>query len=101
MFEIVEIKKLDRPGRRLKGLATIRLHCPWGDIDLLNWRIIKQDSGRWYIQIPSTTWKSLDDDQIHFQELIRMPRELQQKIELEILTRWHKEVDNGSNDAKQ
>ena len=98
MFEILEVKRLDRQGKRLKGLASVRISTNSGLIDLLNWRIVKQDNGRLYIQVPSVSWKSEEDGEIRFQQLIRMPRELQQKIELEILTRWLKE--NGDEDTR-
>ena len=91
VFEVLEIRKVSHPGKGLKALASVRLHTNLGNIDLLNFRIIKQDNGRWYVQIPSVNWLSQADSKIHFQPLIQMPSDLQQKIELEIIRLWLKE----------
>ncbi len=75
----------------LKAFVDIRV----GDWLITDWRIVKQDNQRAWVSVPQTSWKDSVTGETRYHNLLTIPSELKQRIDVEILHAWDKEFANG------
>jgi len=83
--KVIEIRLLS-DGRPLKAFADVQV----GDWIIHDWRIIKHDGQRAWVSVPQASWKD-QDGKVKYRALLSIPGELQQRIEVAILSAWEKE----------
>lgn len=93
-IEILEIR-LIQGANPLKGLATIKV----GDWITYDWRIVKRDGERILIQVPQTMWRN-QNGQSRYKSLLSIPKDLQQRIEVAILSALEKEIYHEKQNSK-
>lgn len=94
-IEVIEIRLLNG-NRPLKGFADVKL----GDIIIRDFRIIKQNGQRAFVSPPQVSWKDPDTGEIKFKGVLTIPPEQKQRIDLEILSAFQKEMEKRQ-DAKR
>lgn len=87
-IKVTEFRLLpgDRP---LKAFASVQVDY-WTTYD---WRIIKREGGRAQVSVPQASWRN-KEGKVQYRALLSIPRELQQRIEVAILSAWEKELAN-------
>jgi len=88
--EVLQFKHRD--GSFLKAYVTVRV----GDWIIHEWRVVKRDGCRAQVDFPQATWRS-PDGRVRYQNLLDIPGELKQRIEVAILAAWEKERENGAS----
>lgn len=83
--KILGMRRLN-DGRPLKAFVSVQIDG-WTVNDF---RIIQQNGQRAWVSPPQVSWKG-DDGKLRYRPLLSMPPESQQRIEVTILSAWHKE----------
>lgn len=92
-IKILRIQLLPDDGRPLRARVDILV----GDWIIYDWRIIKQGNGRAQISVPLISWRGRDG-RVRYKELMTIPGELKQRIDVQILAAWEKEIGRGRMD---
>ena len=87
-IRVVEIRLLnnDKP---LKGFADIKMDH-W---IIRDFRIIKQTGGRAFVSPPQASWKDPETGEIKYKGILTIPPEQKQRIDVEILSAFQREVE--------
>jgi len=93
-IEVIEIRPLN-DGRPLKAFADVQV----GDWVIHDFRIIKQDGQRAFVSPPQVSWKDPTTREIKYKGILTIPPEQKQRIDLEILSAFQKEMEKTN--AKQ
>jgi len=93
-IEVFEIRLLNS-NRPLKGFADVKLD----DIIIRDFRIIKQNGQKIFVSSPQVSWKDPETGEIKFKGILTIPPEQKQRIDLEILSAFQKEMEKTN--AKQ
>lgn len=94
-IDVIEIRLLN-VNRSLKAFADVKL----GDIIIRDFRIIKQDGQKVFVSPPQVSWKDPETGEIKFKGILTIPPEQKQRIDLEILSAFQKEMEKRQ-DAKK
>lgn len=92
-IKIVRIQLSPDDGRPLRARVDIQI----GDLVIYDWRIIKQSNQRAQVSVPQISWRDREG-RVRYRELMTMPGELKQRIDVQILAAWQKEIDRGRMD---
>ena len=84
-IKVIEIRLLgdDRP---IKAFVDVQI----GDWIIHDWRILKRNDERAWVCVPQVSWKD-PNGKVKYRSLLSIPRELQQRVEVAILSAWEKE----------
>ena len=87
--------------RLMKGDHPVRAYVSIraGDWIVHEWRIIQRPGYRAVVQVPITSWKD-HDGRVQYRALLSMPADLQQQIEVAILSAWAKEKQNAEKQVQ-
>jgi DNA-binding cell septation regulator SpoVG len=82
----------DKP---LKAFCDVRV----GDWIVRDFRILKQNGQRAFVSPPQVSWRDPETGEIKYKGILTIPPEQKQRIEVEILSAFQKEMEkkNGSN----
>ncbi len=78
------------PGKPLRAFADIRID----DWVIYDFRITKQNGQRAFVGSPQVSWKDPETGQIKYKSVLTIPPEQKQRIEIEILSAYQKEMEN-------
>lgn len=93
-IKILEIRFLN-DGRPLKAFIDVKV----GDWVIHDFRVIKQNGQKVFISPPQVSWKDPETGQIRFKGILTIPPEQKQRIDVEILSVFQREMEK--RDAKQ
>ena len=93
-IKVIEIRLLN-DGRPLKGFASVKI----GDWIIHDFRIIRQNGQRAFVSSPQVSWKDSMTGEIKYKGILTIPPEQKQRIDVEILCAFQREMEK--NDAKQ
>ncbi len=87
----MEIKVLAM--RMLSGDKPLKAFCDVkvGDWTVYEWRVVKSEGQRAWVSVPQASWKDRDG-KVQYRALLSIPGELKQRIDLQILSAWEKEI---------
>lgn len=91
--KVIEIRPLN-DGRPLKGFADIQI----GDWIIHDFRIIKRDGQRAVVSPPQVSWKDPTTGQIKYKGVLTIPPEQKQRIDIEILSAFQREMEKRGNE---
>ena len=88
--------------RLLAGERPLKAFC---DVKVNDWlvhdfRIVKQDGQRAFVSPPQVSWKDPETGEIKYKGILTIPSEQKQRIEVEILSAFQKEMEkkNGKQE---
>lgn len=88
--------------RLLAGERPLKAFC---DVKVNDWlvhdfRIVKQDGQRAFVFPPQVSWKDPETGEIKYKGILTIPSEQKQRIEVEILSAFQKEMEkkNGKQE---
>jgi DNA-binding cell septation regulator SpoVG len=99
-LEKMDIKVLEI--RLMKGEQPLRAFC---DIQIEGWvirdfRVIKQVGQRVFVSPPQSSWKDPNTGQVQFKGILTIPPEQKQRIDIEILSVFQREMEKLENAKK-
>lgn len=86
--KIIELR-LVPGGRPLKAFADIQV----GDWIVHDFRVIKQNGQRAFVSSPQVSWKDPETGTIKYKGILTIPPEQKQRIDVEILSAFQREVE--------
>jgi len=95
-IKIIQIRLLN-DGRSLKAFVDVQI----GDWIIHDFRVIKQDSQRAFVSPPQVSWKDPETGQIKFKGILTIPSEQKQRIDVEILSAFQKEMEKVNGKPRQ
>ena len=87
-IRVIEIRPL-KGGRPLRAFADVQV----GDWVIHDFRIIKQDGQKAFVSPPQVSWKDPETGEIKFKGILTIPPEQKQRIDIEILSAFQREVE--------
>ena len=94
-IQVIEIRLLagERP---LKAFCDVKVN----DWLVHDFRIVKQDGQRAFVSPPQVSWKDPETGEIKYKGILTIPSEQKQRIEVEILSAFQKEMEkkNGKQE---
>jgi len=94
--KVIEIRVLN-DGRSLKAFADVKI----GDWIIHDFRVIKQNDQRAFISPPQVSWKDPKTGEIRFKGIFTVPPEQKQRIEVEILAAFQREMEKSNGKPAQ
>ena len=86
--KVIEIRVLN-DGRPLKAFADVKV----GDWIIHDFRVIKQNAQRAFVSPPQVSWKDPETGEIRFKGVFTIPPEQKQRIDVEILAAFQREME--------
>ncbi len=77
-------------GKSLRAFVDILI----GDWIIYDFRITKQNGQRAFVGPPQVSWKDPETGQIRYKSVLTLPPEQKQRIDIEILSAFQKEMEN-------
>ena len=94
-IKVIEIRPLsDR--RPLKAFVDIEV----GDWVIHDFRIIKQNGQKAFVSPPQVSWKDPTTGEIKYKGVLTIPPEHKQRIEVEILSAFQKEMEKRNGEQR-
>ena len=94
-IRVIEIRPL-ADGRPLKAFADVRV----GDWIIHDFRIIKQNGQKAFVNPPQVSWKDPVTGEIKYKGILTIPPEQKQRIDTEILHAFQKEMERRNGKPK-
>ena len=95
-IKIIQIRLLN-DGRSLKAFVDVQV----GDWIIHDFRIIKQNGQRASVSPPQVSWKDPQTGSIRFKGVLTIPPEQKQRIDVEILAAYQREMESKNEEPKQ
>ena len=95
-IKIIQIRLLN-DGRSLKAFVDVQV----GDWIIHDFRIIKQNGQRASVSPPQVSWKDPQTGSIRFKGVLTIPPEQKQRIDVEILAAYQREMEIKNERSKQ
>ena len=95
-IKIIQIRLLN-DGRSLKAFVDVQI----GDWIIHDFRIIKQNGQRAFVSPPQVSWKDPQTGSIRFKGVLTIPPEQKQRIDVEILAAYQREMESKNEEPKQ
>lgn len=93
-IRVVEIRR-PSDGRPLKAFVDIQV----GDWIFHDFRVIKQDGQKAFVSPPQVSWKDSQTGKIRYKGILTIPPEQKQRIEVEILSAFQKEMEKRISES--
>jgi DNA-binding cell septation regulator SpoVG len=87
-IRIIEIRFIS-DGRPLRAFVDIKV----GDCVIHDFRIIKQNGQKAFVNPPQVSWKDPVTGEIKYKGILTIPPEQKQRIEVEILSAFQREME--------
>jgi DNA-binding cell septation regulator SpoVG len=94
--KVIEIRPLN-DGRPLKAFASIKI----GDWIIHDFRVIKQNGQKAFVSPPQVSWKDPESGEIRYKGILTIPPEQKQRIDVEILSAFQKEMEKRNGKPAQ
>ena len=88
-IKVIKIRLLNSGNKDLKGFADLQVN----DWIVHDFRIVKQNGQRISVLPPQTSWKDPLTGEIRFKGILTIPPEQKQRIDIEILSAFQKEME--------
>ena len=95
-INIVELRILNG-NKPLKAFADVKV----GDWIIHDFRVIKQNGQRAFVSPPQVSWKDPQTKEIKYKGILTIPPEQKQRIDVEILSAFQKEMEKRNGKQKQ
>ena len=95
-IRVVEIRPLN-DGRPLRAFADVQ----WGDWIIHDFRIIRQDGQKAFVSPPQVSWKDPATGEIKYKGILTIPPEQKQRIDVEILSAFQREMEKTDAEQKR
>lgn len=94
-IQVLEVRLLpgDRP---LKAFCDVKVN----DWIIHDFRVIKQNGQRAFISPPQVSWKDPEIGEIKYKGILTIPPEQKQRIDVEILSAFQKEMEKRNGKQK-
>jgi len=95
-IQIIEMRLLygDRP---LRAFCDVKVN----DWVICDFRVIKQNGQRAFVSPPQVSWKDPETGQIRYKGILTIPPEQKQRIEIEILAAFQREMEKSNGKPAQ
>jgi len=95
-IHIIEMRLLygDRP---LRAFCDVKVN----DWVICDFRVIKQNGQRAFVSPPQVSWKDPETGQIRYKGILTIPPEQKQRIEIEILAAFQREMEKSNGKPAQ
>jgi hypothetical protein len=81
----------------LKAFADVQV----GDWIIHDFRIIKQDGQKAFVSPPQVSWKDPKTGEIRYKAILTIPPEQKQRIDVEILSAFQKEMEKRHGEPRK
>jgi DNA-binding cell septation regulator SpoVG len=95
-IKVIEIRPLS-DGRSLRAFVDVQV----GDWIIHDFRIIRQNGQKAFVSPPQVSWKDPTTGEIKYKGILTIPPEQKQRIEVEILSAFQREMEKNDANPKR
>jgi len=94
--KVIQIRPLN-DGRSLRAFVDVQI----GDWIIHDFRIIRQNGQKAFVSPPQVSWKDSTTGEIKYKGILTIPPEQKQRIDVEILSAFQREMENKDANQKR